>query len=202
MKGVLDFYNDTAHIWSDNWYENNSLTPYLRDFFKYLPNNPRILDLCCGAGYESMRMASLGGNVVGLDFSDTSIAIARERNPNIKFVVEDMLNDYSYLGKFNGCAVIAGLVHLTYDKLPIAFKQIHNVLLPNGILFIVVEDGNGKNTNSSYTNVNGNHYDREFYKHSLDSLIKSSNNMFHFVKEIKIETDDCWRYYIFKRENN
>lgn len=27
------------------------------------------------------------------------------------FVVGDMLNDYSYLGKFDGCAVIAGLVH-------------------------------------------------------------------------------------------
>lgn len=81
-----------------------------------------------------MRMKKMGAIVTGLDFSKESILIAKDRNPDIKFVVEDMLNDYSYLGKFDGCAVIAGLVHLPNEKLTEAFDRIHKVLNENGYL--------------------------------------------------------------------
>lgn len=53
MKVTKDFYNQTAKEWADKWYEDESLLPYLQQFINYLPQNPRILDLCCGAGYES-----------------------------------------------------------------------------------------------------------------------------------------------------
>ncbi|MEF9934942.1 MAG: class I SAM-dependent methyltransferase [Clostridium sp.] len=200
MKGVQDFYNETAPDWADKWYEDTSLIPYLKEFFSFLPNNPRVLDLCCGAGYESMRMASLGAEVVGLDFSAESINVAKTRNPNIKFINEDMLNDYSYIGKFNGCAVIAGLVHLTEDKLNMAFQRISSVLYDNGYLFIVVEDGQGKNSESSFVNINGIDYDRDFYRHSLNTLIASSKNIFKYIKEINLDNDPLWKYYIFKKE--
>ncbi|MEG1416296.1 MAG: class I SAM-dependent methyltransferase [Clostridium sp.] len=200
MKGVQDFYNETAPDWADKWYEDTSLIPYLKEFFSFLPNNPRVLDLCCGAGYESMRMASLGAEVVGLDFSAESINVAKTRNPNIKFINEDMLNDYSYIGKFNGCAVIAGLVHLTEDKLNMAFQRIFSVLYDNSYLFIVVEDGQGKNSESSFVNINGIDYDRDFYRHSLNTLIASSKNIFKYIKEINLDNDPLWKYYIFKKE--
>lgn len=57
------------------------------------------MDLCCGAGYESRRIADLGYEAVGIDFSEESIKIARQKNPSISFYQEDMLCDYSYIGK-------------------------------------------------------------------------------------------------------
>ncbi len=162
MKDTKDFYNQTAAEWADKWYEDETLLPYLKEFINYLPQNPRILDLCCGAGYESMRMQKLDANVTGLDFSEESIRIAKERNPSIQFVVDDMLNNYLYLGKFHGCAVIAGLVHLPSEKLSKAFEQINNVLYDGGFLFVVVKDGIGKNLKSSYKTINGEDYDRDF----------------------------------------
>lgn len=199
MKNTKDFYNKTAVEWADEWYENDTMLPYLIEFFNYLPQNPKVLDLCCGAGYESMRMKRLGADVTGLDFSQESIRIAKERNPNIKFIVEDMLNDYSYLGKFDGCAVIAGLVHLPNEKLEKAFEIINKVLFDTGFLFVVVRDGTGKNSKSSYTSIDGEDYDRDFYLHSLSELKKYSLGKFEFTKEILPNEESSWKHYIFKK---
>lgn len=199
MKDTKDFYNKTAAEWADNWYEDETLLPYLKEFISFLPKNPYVLDLCCSAGYESMRMQKLGANVTGLDFSEKSIDIAKKRNPNIKFVVEDMLNDYSYLGKFHGCAVIAGLVHLPNEKLPKSFEQIAKILYDDGFLFVAVKNGNGKNLESSFKMIDGEDYDREFYLHTLEELKLYSSDRFNFVKELLIEKESSWKYYIFKK---
>jgi Methylase involved in ubiquinone/menaquinone biosynthesis len=199
MKDVKDFYNKTAMEWADKWYDDESLLPYLTEFISCLPQNPRILDLCCGVGYESMRMQRLGADVTGLDFSVESIRIAKERNPNIRFVVEDILNDYSFLGKFDGCAVIAGLVHLPNEKLAKAFEEISKVLNEGGFLFIVVKDGTGKDLKASYTSINGEEYDRDFYLHPLEELKRYSLGKFDFTREILADEKSSWKYYIFKK---
>lgn len=199
MKDVKDFYNKTVLEWANNWYDDETLLPYLKEFINYLPQNPRVLDLCCGAGYESMRMKKLGANVTGLDFSEESIKIAKGRNTDIKFVVGDMLEDYSYLGKFDGCAVIAGLVHLSNEKLSKVFEQMEKVINDNGYLFVVVKDGTGKNSKSSYTTIDGEDYDRDFYLHTLEELKLYSWTKFDFIREIIIEKETPWKYYIFKK---
>jgi len=200
MKNTKDFYDKTAADWANKWYEDEALLPYLVEFFSYLPQNPRVLDLCCGAGYESMRMERLGADVTGIDFSEESIRIAKERNKNIKFVVEDMLNDYSYLGKFHGCAVIAGLIHLPNEKLERAFEMINKALEDNGFLFVVVKDGTGKSSKSSYTSIEGEDYDRDFYLHTLEELMEYSRVCkFEFVKEIVLDEKSSWKYYVFKK---
>lgn len=199
MKDTKDFYDKTAMEWADKWYEDEALLPYLTEFISCLPQNPRILDLCCGAGYESMRMQRLGADVTGVDFSEESIRIAKERNPNIRFIVEDMLNDYSFLGKFDGCAVIGGLVHLPNEKLEKAFEMISKVLYDSGFLFAVVKDGTGKNSKSSYKSIDGEDYDRDFYLHSLEELKLYSIGKFDFVEEIFPNEDSSWKYYILKK---
>jgi len=199
MKSIKNFYDKTAMEWADNWYNNDALLPYLSEFFSCLPEKPRVLDLCCGAGYESMRMEKLGADVTGVDFSEESIRIAKDRNPNIRFVVEDMLTDYSYLGKFDGCAVIAGLVHLPNEKLKKAFEMINKVLDANGFLFVAVREGVGKNSEASYKSIDGEEYDRDFYLHTLEELRRHSSGKFEFVKEIKPNEESAWKYYIFKR---
>ena len=199
MKGVKDYYNKTATEWADTWYDDELLLPYLKEFISYLPEKPYILDLCCGAGYESMRIQRLGAKVIGLDFSEKSIQIARERNPSIKFFVEDITNDYSYIGKVDGCMVIAGLVHLPNKKLSIAFEQMYKVLNENGYLFIAVKDGEGKNHKLSFKTIDGEDYDRDFYLHTLDELRNYSLDRFDFIRELKSNKETLWKYYIFKK---
>ncbi len=194
MKSLIDYYDDYAQKWADEWYGNESLLPYLKEFLSMLPKNPKVLDLCCGAGYESMRLKNLGANVVGADLSEKSIEIAKAKNPNVEFYVKDMLKSYRDLGIFDGVACIAGLVHLEENNLEVAFKNMSEVLKEDGYIFIVVQDGD-KIIKS--IEVDGRHYAREFYGYTLDKLKKHSEKYFKFEKELI--PDGKWRFYIFKQ---
>lgn len=199
MKKTIDYYNDSAEKWAEEWYTNESVLPYLKHLMKLLPQNPTVVDLCCGAGYESMRLKNLGANVIGLDLSEKSIEIAKQKNPQISFYVQDMLQDYSYIGVADGLICVAGLIHLENDKLSLAFENMHKVLKKNAYTLIVVREGEGKREQSSFVTYNNVEYDRNFICHTLEELKTYSKNMFEFVEELEQQGD--WRYYIFKKVN-
>jgi SAM-dependent methyltransferase len=65
MEDIRSFYDAIAEKTADDWYPNNILLPTIRDFLSLLPQKPRVLDLGCGPGYESLRWASAGAEAVG-----------------------------------------------------------------------------------------------------------------------------------------
>ena len=199
MKNTIEYYDDSAEKWAEEWYNNESVLPYLKHLMTLLHKNPTVVDLCCGAGYESMRLKNLGAKVIGLDLSKNSIKIAKERNPEISFYVQDMLKDYSYVGKVDGLICVAGLIHLENDKLPLAFQNMHNILKDNAYTLIVVREGSGKRKESSLVSYNGIDYDRNFICHTIEELVTYSKGYFEFVE--KLEDQGDWRYYIFKKVN-
>lgn len=194
MKTLIDYYDDFAEDWANRWYKNEEVLPYLKEFLKYLPKSPRVLDLCCGAGYESMRLNKLGAKVVGIDLSEKSIKIAKERNPEIEFYVKNMLEPYTDLGKFDGVSCIAGIIHINEEDLDVAFKNMADALNNNGYLFLVVRDGNEITKSTTINNVE---YARKFICYTLEKLQNYTKKYFEFVKKLKSDTD--WKYYIFKK---
>jgi len=53
------------------------------------PASGRILEVGCGTGWLTKRLASYG-RVTGIDLADQAIAVARERNPDIEFIAGDV----------------------------------------------------------------------------------------------------------------
>ena len=102
MLGTAAYYDKTAAQWADRGYAQDGALPCLGAFLSLLPPGGRVLDLCCGAGYESQRVRRLGFEAAGLDISAASLAIARERNPDIPFYQGDLLEDYTRLGPVDG----------------------------------------------------------------------------------------------------
>ncbi len=200
MKGTIDFYDDTAQSWADRWYNIDSFLPYLKQFCSFLPTNPRIAELCCGTGYDSMRLKKLGASVIGLDLSKEALKIARIKNPDIIFYQQDITKDYSYVGEVDGILCCAGLIHLNNDEMKTAFEHMNKILKPGGILFIVVYDGVGQRFDWQYITINEITYNRIFYRHSLDEIKTSIEGMFEFVAELNHDEDDKWRYYILKKD--
>ena len=198
-RDVKDFYNKTAQQWADKFYADDEHLPVLLDFMGRLPYGSRVLDLCCGAGYDSMRLAQMGASVVGIDLSEESIAIAKERNPKIPFYVGNMLDDYSDIGHVDAIICLAGIVHLPEERLRIAFERMAQVMTPGGVVLLMIRDGEGRIDRMSDIVVDGEEYDRSFYAHTLEELTKHSEGLFVFDRVIGDPEESIWVNYVFKR---
>ncbi len=197
-KTVRDFYNKTAQQWADTFYQDDVTQPVLAEFMRMLPDHPRILDLCCGAGYDSMHLKAMGAQVTGLDFSEASIEIARKHNPDIRFIVGDMLEDYSALGEMDAIVCIAGLVHLRRDQLRTAFEHMTQVIRPGGLLLLVIRDGEGRVDRMSDVEIDGEQYDRAFYAHNVAELMAEAAGLFTFEQLIHEPEPSVWINAVFR----
>lgn len=199
MRGVQEYYDKTAAEWAENGYSDEAYLPCLDEFLALLPPGGRVLDLCCGAGYETGRIRAKGFDALGLDFSGESLRIARERNPDIPFFQADMLGDYSQIGPVDGILLSAGLVHIETKDLPLAFSRMAQVLRPGGLLLASVREGEGKLDEWSLREIDGENYDRNFIAHTLNELVEGAGGLFAFLRELPSDRP-IWRQYLFARE--
>lgn len=200
MRGLREYYDKTAAEWAENGYGDDGYLVCQKEFLSLLPSGGRVLDLCCGAGYESGRVSVQGFDVVGIDFSGESLKIARERNPDIPFYQEDMLKDYSHIGPVDGILLIAGLVHIDTADLSLAFLQMAKVLKPGGCVLISIREGQGKLSEWSYREIDGKAYDRNFIAHTLAELTEASKGLFTYQRELSTDMP-IWHYYVFQRRS-
>lgn len=184
-------------IWTDVWYENGFLIPYLKQFKKYLPNNPRVLDLGCNSGYNSRRMKDLGSEVIGLDFSNDCIEVAREKNPDITFYIDDMRNSLNYLGKFDGIMAIGSLIHIKVKELEIVFNNIYDILNDEGYLLLINRNRKVNKEPNAINELYGKLQKREMFAHQREIIDLEMDNKFIFVEELI--GDDNWNFLVYKK---
>lgn len=77
----------------------------------------RALDLCCGTGDVAFALAATGAEVVGLDFSDPMLAVARRRAarpgvPPVRFLQGDALHPPFPDASFDAVTISYGLRNL------------------------------------------------------------------------------------------
>lgn len=194
------FYNLTAEENAKEWYENYMLMPSIEEFVSLLPEKPRVLDLGCGGGYESMRLTKAGAQVVGVDFSEESIRIATERCPEVQFELMDFRRlDGEKLGKFDGVFACASLIHISQEELPGVFAQMRNFLNPNGFVIAIVREGEG--FWEGWPEVDGRKLRRIVYLYSKETLSAAATGFKH-VKEGYLDPElieNGWINHIFQR---
>jgi len=104
--------------------------------------NKRILDVGCGAGGKSVKLAQYGAKVVGIDLSTNAIDIGNkliaENFPDIsnrvKLIVGDITDPPADLGKFDIVFLDDVWEHLSYPEK--ALVRIYGLLKPDGVVFI------------------------------------------------------------------
>jgi len=99
----------------------------------------KVLDLGCGTGRNSVKIAEKGAEVIGIDLSKEMLEIAREKaekfNLNIQFIEQDFSDKIKFKSeKFD--VIICDLVfgHLK-DTFPV-IKEMKRVLKKRGIIVI------------------------------------------------------------------
>jgi SAM-dependent methyltransferase len=180
--------------WYKNWFNSSfyhklyfdrdeiEADAFISKLINYLQPAPgsRMLDVACGKGRHSIKLASLGFNVTGIDISPDSIAFAKKsENENLEFFVHDMrlpawgsyfdyaFNFFTSFGYFN-----------TKREHDDAIRTIAKSLKPGGIFVI------------DYLNV---HYAEDHLRHNDQKNIGETgyaiqrwDDETHFYKKITV----------------
>jgi trans-aconitate methyltransferase len=130
-------------VWNASLYENKHsfVWQYGEDLLEILSpqKSDRILDLGCGTGQLTHRIANTGAVAIGIDRSPEMIAQAQQNYPNVQFEVADATN-FTFSEPFD--AVFSNAV-LHWVKPPeAAINCIWQVLKPGG-RFIAEFGGKG-----------------------------------------------------------
>lgn len=75
------------------------------------PQDPRALDYGCGNGWFAGRLASMGFNTVGVDISESGIALAKQTISNAYFTSDISADNLQRLGPFDLITYVEVLAH-------------------------------------------------------------------------------------------
>jgi 2-polyprenyl-3-methyl-5-hydroxy-6-metoxy-1,4-benzoquinol methylase len=203
MDQIRKFYDLVAEETAEKWYPNEILMPTIKDFLSNFKSKPRILDLGCGPGYESMRIHSLGVEVVGVDFSSESIKIARKRNPNCTFLIMDYFELDKKIGLFDGIFSSGSIIHISPEKLPKLFEILSLLVKENGFLELIIQKGKGHRVIER--TIKNEKIERIVYFFTREQLkLNLSRYSFFFYRKGYLDEqllDMNWGCYIFQKRS-
>lgn len=205
MKTVTEYYNKTATGWSDEWLKEKKQSTILEKFYNCFAQggtkHPKILDLGCGAGYDSKIMSKFGARMVGIDLSEKLIKIAKEEVTNCKFFVGDITDKMTSLGKFDGVACLATIIHINIQQMKQTMQNISDVIKKGGLLLLSCYDGNGRNYEKSYVKIDSDSYDKNINNYSASELCAFAYPSLKLVDTWRFEDfDEGMRYYVFMKQ--
>jgi ubiquinone/menaquinone biosynthesis C-methylase UbiE len=105
---------------------------FLEELAGRLPDGARVLDLGCGNGDKTARLAGRF-DVVGVDLSQEQLRLARAAVPEATFVQADFAElDYPD-GSFDAVTAFYSIMHVPRDEHPALFEKIMRWLRPGGL---------------------------------------------------------------------
>lgn len=124
-------------------YKNNLL---LAKISKRLPKGSTILDLGSGAGVPVARfLVDKGFNVIGIDFAENMVKLARKNVPKARFIKMDITKMRFKPNSFDGAVSFYAIIHIPREKHARIYEKLHRILRPNSFIFLNASgsDANG-----------------------------------------------------------
>lgn len=163
IKKIVDYWdnqpcnilNSTGEIGSKEYFDKNSqnryfVEPHILKFAQFETyRDKRVLEIGCGIGSDGAEFAKNGADYVGIDISEKSLAVAKQRFEvyNIKGSFYNLSGDDPELlnfGKFDLIYSFGVLHH--YPNIEKIIQNVHNLLNKNGeFKFMVYAKNSWKN---------------------------------------------------------
>lgn len=145
LKTTRDSYDSIAREYADNIFDELKGKPLdralLNRFAEAVTPLGIAVDLGCGPGQIARYLHERGVNVIGIDLSPAMVALAKELTPQVNFLQGNMLALDVPDGAWGGIAAFYSIVHIPRPKMVDALRELHRVLLPNGILLLAFHSG-------------------------------------------------------------
>jgi ubiquinone/menaquinone biosynthesis C-methylase UbiE len=88
-------------------------TKKLQEFASLLPKDARVIDVGCGAGVPVAKyLVKSGFTVVGVDFSERMLRLARKNVPQATFIRKDMTRLDFADNSFDGLTAFYSIIHV------------------------------------------------------------------------------------------
>lgn len=179
VQNLKDTYNKLAEDWfrdhqSDTWWIEGT-----DKFISLLKPKSLVLDAGCGCGVKSKYLAERGTEVVGIDFSEKLIEIAKREFPVGEFLVMDMREAGKLKQKFDGVFAQASLLHIPKNEIIDVLRDLSSVLKDGGYFYVAVKEKkpDGPDEEIKKENNYGYEYKRFFSYFILDELKRYLNEV-------------------------
>lgn len=176
-QDLVSYYSDRANEY-EKVYFNPDEQDDLREaekIFLDLFSQKTVLEIACGTGYWTERIAQTASSIYATDINQSVIEIAKARQKNnITFATADM---YHFTHDENFEAVFGGFIwsHILLQELDRFIDKIESFLKPNGTIVFI--DGNPvKGTNHDLKNISktddyGNTYQTRKLENGTSHLV-------------------------------
>jgi len=204
VKKLKDTYNKIAKDYTKDHAEDTWDDDFIEYFSQELPRGAKVLDLGCGPGTDSVKLAKKNKDfkIYGLDLSDELLKIASEQLPKANFLQGDMLQKFPYEDNFfDGVFAKASLVHIPKTEIGKVLEEMIRVAKKNGILHIAVKRGEGEQ--EVRENDYGYKYER-FFSYWQSEEIKEVFNkynltLFKYDEKVNPNTGSAWLKFLLRK---
>ncbi len=159
---VREGYNRIAARYAEGRDQASSV-PYLERLNRLLDPNSLILDLGCGAGLPVDRwLVDRGHRVIGLDISDTMLALAKHNVPEAQYEMRDIATLAN--GEFCVDAVVSffTIIHIDRRDHRDLLNRIRSWMPKGGVMLITMGRSDWEGQEDFYgVNMEWSHFDRE-----------------------------------------
>ena len=135
-RTVRDGYNAIAPAYLAARSTDSEDVRLLGDFIPRLPPGAQVLDAGCGAGVPITRILSQTFQVVGADFAEAQLRLARRLVPLAKFVCQDITKPGFPDSVFDAICSYYAIIHIPREEHEALFLRFHRMLKPSGLAFL------------------------------------------------------------------
>lgn len=189
-KISISTYNQIADIYTQQYFDDLSDTPYIDKFLNLLKPGSKILDVGSGPGQFSKYTHDKGFKLLGIDLSDEMLKVAKSKVPECDFQKMDMRQLNFNNESFDGILAAYSLIHIESAEVPDTLKEFYRVLKPGGFLQIIAQSGKPDQTVDEPFKPDSKMFINFFNKQQLNELMESAGFSIQFSQESDSQDPD------------
>ena len=170
--GLRDTYDRIAEDWARDHERDTWWLECAAKFASLLPQDARVLDAGCGSGQKAKFFQDRGARVLGIDFSEKLLEIARQTATASDFRLLDLRDIRTLSEEFEGVFAQASLLHIPKTETFSVIEGMVSRLVPRGLLYIAVKAQRRGDPEEEIVTENdyGYDYERYFSYYTMDEM--------------------------------
>ena len=163
---VKSGYNKIADRYLDERTRDSVDVRLLDDFIELLAPKSKVLDAGCGAGVPIAKMLAEHFDLIGVDFSEAQVKLAKKNVPNAHFFCQDMTQLDFPDESLDGICSYYAIIHIPREEHEALLVDFYRMLKTGGVALLCLGAQNlVDDIDEDYlgTRMYWSHYDSETY---------------------------------------